>query len=258
MSAAAVALPTEHVGSPVESPTVRRHCWLLFAISLLALPLKAWALPIGVSDPVELPLGVDTEVVLRVDGISSSRTVVGLDLRIPTNVAGYEVVGGSIHADLPFGDLLYSTAKFRPAEDELFLSLLILNSSLELTEPLDIAVLTLRGLVAGTEVMLKPASTIVRGDLKDWPLGGAVIARVGNQGPSDPGDPYSSDPAKVTITLRDWNRYYPLGGGPTGISNSVNDLIVQTPEPGPFALVALGVAALLIRRVLRRRRLSPN
>ncbi len=256
MSADTVALSTQFAGSLLESLTPRRHYWLLVAIPLMVLPLKAWSLPIGVSDPVELPLGVDTEVVLRVDGISSLRTVAALEFRIPTNVAGYEVVGGAIHPDLPFAEMLCSTARFRPGEDDFFLSLLIINPSLELTEPLDIAVLTLRGLVPGTEVALKPASVIASGDrdLGDWPLGGIVIARVGNQGPSELGDGYSSSRATLTVTLRDRSRS--CSACSTGISNNIDGFIVQTPEPGPFALVALAVGVLLVGRAVRRRRVA--
>ena len=106
--------------------------------------------------------------------------------------------------------------------------------------------LTLRGLVPGTEVVLKPASVIASGDrdLGDWPLGGVVIARVGNQGPGDLGDGYSQSRATLTVTLRDWPRGCRTCSG------------ILTPEPDPLALVALAVGVLLVGRAVRKRRVA--
>ncbi len=190
------------------------RCWVLLAIPLLALPLRALALPVLVSDPIEIPVGVDTEVMLRVEGFSSPERIAAVEVRIPIDVAEYTVVGGVINPELPFFDLLNPAvvfSRFVPQAHYLHLSIAAFNPALELTEPFDFAVVTLRGRTPGAEIALRVGSVIVNGDLRDTLIGGQVIATVA-----------------------------PL----------------ETPEPGPFALVALGVGVLLVGRAVRKRRVA--
>ena len=144
--------------------------WLAAGLLVLALPLIASALPRLVTIPVA---GVDgpIDITFRIEGVSATEQVAGANFEIPTDVPGYEVIGGQIlnldQADPNWVTQFNPTASFRSSENDFFLSFFscrrIDSESCEfqlLSSDFDIAVLTIRELQAGTAITLKPASAI--------------------------------------------------------------------------------------------------
>jgi len=136
----------------------------------LALPLTASALPRLVTIPVAGADGT-IDITFRIEGVSATEQVAGANFEIPTDVPGYEVIGGQIlnldQADPNWVTQFTPTASFRSSENDFFLSFFscrrIDSESCDfqfLSSDLDIAVLTVRELQAGTAITLKPASAI--------------------------------------------------------------------------------------------------
>ncbi len=147
-----------------------RYRWLAAGLLVLALPLIASALPRLVTIPVA---GVDgtIDITFRIEGVSATEQVAGANFEIPTDVPGYEVIGGQIlnldQADPNWVTQFNPTASFRSSENDFFLSFFscrrIDSESCDfqfLSSDFDIAVLTIRELQAGTAITLKPASAI--------------------------------------------------------------------------------------------------
>ncbi len=147
-----------------------RYRWLAIGLLVLALPLIASALPRLVTIPVAGADGT-IEITFRIEGVSATEQVAGANFEIPTDVPGYEVIGGQIlnpdQADPNWMAQFNPTASFRSSENDFFLSFFsCLRSDSEscdfqlLSSDFDIAVLTIRELQPGTAITLKPASAI--------------------------------------------------------------------------------------------------
>jgi hypothetical protein len=138
--------------------------------------------------PVGQPDGT-FEITFRIVDVSATDQVGGANFEIPTDVPGYEVIGGSIlnpHPGSPDWAAQFNpTAVFRPSENDFFLSffscLQLPDESCDfqfLSSNVDIAVVTVRELEAGAAITLKPASAIaavVDGETTGVQLGGRVI-----------------------------------------------------------------------------------
>jgi hypothetical protein len=158
--------------------------WL--ALGILALvPLRASALPMLATNPIQIPVGSNVDIMFRITGVSAAEQVGAANFEIPTNVAGFTVVGGRIvnpNSAFPEGvwQAVYNpVANFRTAQNDFFMS--FFGPSAPLSSDFDIAVLTLRGNTVGTQVRLNPASSIaaiVSGQTMGVSLGGQVIATV--------------------------------------------------------------------------------
>jgi hypothetical protein len=99
--------------------------WLIVGIFALALPLKASAVSMT-SAPTEVDIGATVDVILSIVGITDP--VGAAEVRIPTNIAGFDVVGGEVF-DPSEGDfgaawtfVFTPTANFRPTENDFFMS----------------------------------------------------------------------------------------------------------------------------------------
>ena len=154
--------------------------WPVFAVLALLLPLKAWALPVLTSSPMEIPNdGSPIVVELRVEGLDLQNTISAVEVRIPTDIAGYTVVGGEINNwtafdDTTFGLIWTPTAAFRGSENDFFMS--VFNASLTQSVDFLFGTVTLTASEVGVPVALKPGSVLANGI--DVPLGGQVIATV--------------------------------------------------------------------------------
>jgi len=165
-----------------------RYLWLAAGLLVLALPLTASTLPRLVTIPVAGADGT-IDITFRIEGVSAADQVAGANFEIPTNVLGYEVIGGQIlnpdQADPNWVAQFNPTATFRSSENDFFLSFFacrrIDSVSCDfqlLSSDFDIAVLTVRELQAGTAIALKPASAIgavVNNETTGISLGGQII-----------------------------------------------------------------------------------
>ncbi len=165
-----------------------RYRWLAAGLLVLTLPLIASALPRLVTIPVARADGA-IEITFRIEGVSAAEQVAGVNFEIPTDVPGYEVIGGQIlNPDEASPDWLAQfnpTASFRSSENDFFLSFFscrrIDSESCDfqlLSSDFDIAVLTVRELQAGTAITLKPASAIgaiVNDETTGVSLGGQIV-----------------------------------------------------------------------------------
>ncbi len=165
-----------------------QYRWLAAGLLVLALPLIASALPRLVTIPVARADGA-IDITFRIEGVSAAEQVAGANFEIPTDVPGYEVIGGQIlNPDEASPDWLAQfnpTASFRSSENDFFLSFFscrrIDSESCEfqfLSSDFDIAVLTIRELQAGTAITLKPASAIgaiINNQTTGVSLGGHIV-----------------------------------------------------------------------------------
>ncbi len=165
-----------------------RYRWLAAGLLVLALPLNASALPRLVTIPVAGADGT-IEITFRIEGVSATEQVAGANFEIPTDVPGYEVIGGQIlnldQADPNWVAQFNPTASFRSSENDFFLSFFscrrIDAESCDfqfLSSDFEIAVLTVRELEVGTAITLKPASVIgaiVNNETNGISLGGQIV-----------------------------------------------------------------------------------
>ncbi len=102
-----------------------RYCWLAAGLLVLALPLIASALPRLVTIPVARTVGA-IDITFRIEGVSAAEQVAGANFEIPTDVRGYEVIGGQIltpdQASPDWVAQFNPTASFRSSENDFFLS----------------------------------------------------------------------------------------------------------------------------------------
>lgn len=162
--------------------------WLIVGIFALALPLKASAVsmePGGTTAPADLVGTMD--VILSIVGITDP--VGAAEVRIPTNIAGFEVVSGEVF-DPSEGDfgaawtfVFTPTANFRPTENDFFMSFFSASASVtgKTDSAFDFGRVTLTGITPGTDVALNIGSTIAvitTGGTVGNDIGGQVIATV--------------------------------------------------------------------------------
>ncbi len=165
-----------------------RYRWLTAGLLVLALPLASSAQPRLVTIPVAGADGT-IDITFRIEGVSATEQVAGANFEIPTDVPGYEVIGGQIlNPDQASPDWVAQfnpTASFRPSENDFFLSFFscrrIDSESCDFqlfSSDFDIAVLTVRENQAGAAITLKPASAIgavVNDETAGVSLGGQIV-----------------------------------------------------------------------------------
>jgi hypothetical protein len=225
--------------------------------------------------PQELPVGATVDIPLRLVGLSESERVGALNIEIPTNNPGFEVLGATISDEI--SSLFFAkTVKFRPGvANDLFVSIFTMAEAAYLTSDIDFGTVTVRGIEPGARVTLNPASSIaalVDGAVRGVNLGGMVIAGdpapdpgagapptpVGAGAPTPPnelpveGVPVGPD-GEVLILLEEFWEY----GGvilAEGTEFSPADFVPAeaVPEPRSAVLLTLALVALFIgRRALR-------
>jgi hypothetical protein len=228
--------------------------------------------------------GDTVQISLGVRGVSPSEPIGAVELRVPTDVFGYDVIGGEILDPTAgaLGDLWSavwsSTTRLRSTEHDFFMSLFSLGASLD--ADFEFALLTLRIVEPEAPVVLDVGSTIARltdDGVQSTNLGGQVIygdpARVElPPPPAEPApepEPVLTDPPPPTVDdpLRD-NRWvgfpnaFPLYG--LGNLNSrtllgvTSDVVLASegsgqalamPEPRSDLLLLLALGVLLVVRV---------